>query len=139
MNFQQERAELRKFSYLLMNPVFVRLWHRARPAVVHQDKFLVMWRPTPQIIYSKMKKGRKEIFEKDSFLLQQRSPQLEENRHQAIQLLQHLYGSENVACVPFSKELEVSLVNSALEELDAPMRASQDVWDTLFDKELISI
>ena len=66
-----------KFSYLLMNPAFVYIWHKFRPAKIYHDKFLIMDRVPEAVVESKARVPQR--FQHDSILLKQTSEGLRNN------------------------------------------------------------
>lgn len=72
-----------KFSYLLMNPAFVYLWHKHREGI--DDRFLVCYRNKRNVWKSKMR--HREVFARDTLLLQQRPVTMNGNFDTSLKVL----------------------------------------------------
>jgi len=126
--FQQLDLQVAKFSYLLMNPAFVSIWHKFRPPQLG-DRFLVMNRNKAAVIQSKLQHLMQ--FEHDSMLLSQTCEELTQN-FIASQALLRNYEYEFRLC-PFPQCVtEPGLAIRALEELgiSKPLR---EAWDKVVD------
>ena len=119
--------EVVKFSFLLMNPAFVTIWHKFRP---EGDTFLVMNRNKGDVIRSKFRMS--EQFDHDSLLLVQGPKQLFKNYLASLFLLADLgYRSETLnfpECVT-----DLGKINTALATLDPEVQIKPDVWERVYD------
>ena len=128
-NFIKLDDKIAKFSYLLMNPVFVHIWARIRPPDFG-DKFLIMVRNATAVCASK--EAHKERFEHDSILLKQPADVLSWNCGTSIRVLRS-YGYP-VAFVSFyNLMVGTKALNDALEALEEPYRISEATWEKVID------
>lgn len=116
-----------KFSYLLMNPAFVHIWHKFRP---EGDTFLILNRDKSDVIASKVRQW--ERFKHDSALLMQTKEALDHNFLSAGLYLQKLYGT---ATLLFPRCIQSrSSVNFALDRLtNHSIQIPYDVWNAVVD------
>lgn len=119
--------QVAKFSFLLMNPVFVTIWHKFRPS---GDTFLVMFRDKQHVIDSKIRCWNR--FKHDSRLLQQAAGYLSWNYAASIRMLTRLgYGYEVLnfpKCVS-----DLGKINHALARLDPNVQINLTAWERVFD------
>ena len=121
-----------KFSYLLMNPVFMSVWHKFRPEDAYHDTFLVLKRNPAHVIRSK--KLRRERFDHDSFLLKQSWASLEQNFEMSLDALAD-YGYKFVV-TPFENIINDWRINLYLEQI-TDIRITHSTWDKIFDPDKI--
>ena len=128
--FQRLDFEVIKFSYLLMNPAFVSIWHKFRP---EGDTFLVMDRPKKQVLKSKARHWNQ--FDKDSYLLQQSARTLKDSFHRSLTLLRSLgypaYLISFPACITAGGLDEI---NKGLNYLDPNVQIQLEVWERVLDE-----
>lgn len=116
-----------KFSFLLMNPAFVSIWHKFRPK---GDTFLVMNRDKGQVWASKQR--LQEQFKHDSLLLQQSDVELFGNFDMSVYLLRMLdYQYETLFFPECVSSLEK--INDTLAKLDPSVQINPEVWERVFD------
>ncbi len=124
-----------KFSYLLMNPIFVMIWNKFRSVEKHNDTFLVLQRNLEDVISSKNR--YKERFAHDSVLLMQSAKQLEDNYDESLNLIQAM--GYNYIVIPFPEYLkwDCSTLNKQLQCLDHHVQVTQAVWKKVVDPSLV--
>jgi len=128
-NFEVLDLPVVKFSYLLMNPAFVTIWHKFRPH--SEDVFLVMNRNKEDVVRSKQRLVQR--FMHDSWLLAQSPEELEENFRISLDYLSGWYKTEVLDFPECLDHLEV--VNRRLDALGLfELLISQDVWNSVVDK-----
>lgn len=115
-----------KFSYLLMNPAFVMMWHKFRPPA-SGDAFLVLDRFKGDVIDSK--EARAHRFDHDSILLKQDEDALRWN-FQASLFLLYRYGYPHKQ-VYFPEEMDY--LPSRISSISAKVRLDVEVWKNLYD------
>jgi len=119
--------QVTKFSFLLMNPTFVAIWHKFRP---EGDTFLVMNRNKQHVIESKRRMQKQ--FQHDSLLLKQMPAGLRENFYDSVRALNCLgyrYQWLNFPqCVS-----DLGKINEALTALDPDVQIKPEVWESVFD------
>ena len=131
-NFAEMGYEVVKFSYLLMNPVFVHIWFKFRK----NDSFLVMERPKHLVIRSKMR--HPERFNHDSYLLKQTALQLRMNYAQSREVLSGY--TSRIRPLRFPQCLHsMGLVNLRLEQLDPNVQIDSEVWKRIIDLDKVHI
>jgi len=128
-HFASMEDKIVKFSYLLMNPVFVHLWHRIRPPEVG-DKFLIMMRDAEAVCRSK--EAHIKRFNHDSLLLQQPSNILRWNLNTSIRVLQQ-YAYPTAYLSFYDLTIQLEGLNKCLEKLDVPYRVSDETWKEVID------
>lgn len=115
-----------KFSYLLMNPAFVYIWHKFRP---EGDVFLVMNRNKTDVVKSKLRLP--ERFEHDSDLLTQGPRGLAENFRMSLGILCGFY---DIATLQFPACISsLGATNNVLRLLDPSVQIEPEVWVRLVD------
>lgn len=82
--FEDMDLEATKFSYLLMNPVFVNVWNKFRGH--SKDQFLICYRPPRGVCKSKQR--HPDQFDSDSVLLQQTPEALQWNFQASVRQLE---------------------------------------------------
>ncbi len=124
-----------KFSYLLMNPIFVMIWNKFRPVEKHNDTFLVLQRPPEDVISSKNR--YRERFAHDSVLLTQNAWQLEDNYDNSLDLIQAM--GYNYVVIHFPKFLKwnCSKLNEHLRRLDPKVQITPTIWKEVVDPSLV--
>ena len=122
-----------KFSYLCMNPAFVSIWLKFRPAEAYHDKFLILHRNPFHVIRSKKIKGHK--FDNDSLLIQQSAAALENNFATSVQMIQN-GGYENTI-IPFDKLITDFVINNYLAALDVDIRILRTTWEEIYDSDKV--
>lgn len=127
--------KITKFSYLLMNPIFVMIWNKFRPVETHNDTFLVLQRNLGDVISSKNR--HRERFSHDSVLLMQSVEQLWDNYDESLNLIR-TYGYSYLV-IPFPELLgwDCSKLNQSLQHLDAGVQVTQAVWEKVVDPSLV--
>lgn len=115
-----------KFSYLLMNPAFVFIWHKFRP---EGDTFLVMDRNKEDVVKSKTRILSRFIH--DSILLIQDPMQLEDNYWHSLEILKTYYEVRTLQFPQFLYRPQV--VNRQLAELDPRVQITEEVWNRVYD------
>lgn len=117
-----------KYSYLLMNPAFVTIWHKFRAD--QEDVFLVMNRNKEDVIRSKRRMSIR--FQHDSWLLQQTPDALTDNFVIGLGYLESFY---KTAVLNFPEYLEsLPKVNAALYRLNPKMQIPERIWNLVVDK-----
>ena len=124
----QYNPQVIKFSYLLMNPAFVTIWHRYRP---HNDTFLVMSRSKEHVMRSKMRVP--DRFEHDSLLLMQDIATMNWNFRTSSQLLPALGYQARVLPFPACLHWPVSDINERLAYLDPSVQIWPKAWARVVD------
>lgn len=126
--FSDYNPQVIKFSYLLMNPAFVTIWHRYRP---HNDTFLVMSRQKEHVIQSKMRVASR--FKHDSILLQQTPEALKWNFHTSLVLLSKLGYKGRVLPFPDCLHWPLFEINNRLALLDPSVQIDPKAWTNVVD------
>lgn len=116
-----------KFCYLLMNPVFVSIWHKFRP---EGDTFLVMSRNKQHVIDSKHRLWKR--FKHDSLLLVQGALTLVGNFDSSIYLLRTLGYKYEMLFFPECVS-DLGKINRALARLDPNVQIKSEVWARIVD------
>lgn len=134
-NFTTFRRKAIKFSYLMMNPVFVTIWHKFRSHRKELDKFLVLHRTSEEVVQSKWRKH--ERFKHDSLLLDQDAITLKWSFNCSLSLLRQWY---LVEIVHFPSDFtDLILLNEALARLDPEVQINPRVWKELYDPSKIHV
>jgi len=116
-----------KFAYLMMNPAFITIWHKFRPA---GDTFLILNRDKGQVYKSKQVSW--DWFQHDSPLLLQEPREMEYSFNACLGLLNQ-YGYNHIM-LEFPRYIQDrAVVNWALAYLDTGIQISEDVWDSTID------
>lgn len=118
-----------KFSYLLMNPTLVRIWHKFRPPEMG-DVFLVMDRNKGDVVASKRRHSRR--FAHDSAPLSQGPNELYRNFTKSLVLLGGRYPFE-VLQFPQCVGYPVQRINKILAKLDPSVQIDEGVWEQVAD------
>lgn len=120
-----------KFSFLLMNPAFVHIWHNFRP---EGDKFLIMRRNFKHVCESKQRLWHR--FQHDSHLLKQPPGMLECNVAESMAALYHY--DYDTAILDFPRcimdgDRSWAEVNMVLSVLEPSLRFTKGAWDETID------
>lgn len=126
--FSNYNPQVIKFSYLLMNPAFVTIWHKFR---AQQDTFLVMSRHKEHVIKSKLRLPSR--FKHDSPLLTQTPEALMWNFHTSLVLLDRLGYKGRLLPFPDCLHWRVSDINRRLTYLDPSVQIWPKVWKEVVD------
>lgn len=126
--FHEINLQVVKWSYLLMNPAFVTIWHKFRP---RGDTFLVMDRSKRKVLASKFRVWHR--FRNDSVLLTQNSSKLQGNFESGLELLARLGYRHAVVRFPACLE-NLDQLNKQLAGLDPKVQITSDAWNKVVDK-----
>lgn len=119
--------EVVKYCYLLMNPVFVTMWHKFRP---EGDTFLIMNRHKAQVCASKRRMW--ERFKHDSRLLKQSAYYMIGNFNSSVKILSEL--GYRYKMLQFPKRIsDLATINEALARLDPNVQIKPKVWERVYD------
>lgn len=126
-DFAQMEYKAIKWSFLLMNPVFVHIWYKFRG---NKDQLLICVRDPREIVGSKA--ARWDVFGNDSRLLDQTPGALNWNFSTSIKVATS-YGFD-MQFLGFPAFLHSrTWVNYALHQLGADFAISKEVWDATVD------
>ena len=118
-----------KFAYLLMNPVFISVWHKFRPPS-RGDSFLILNRVKDQVVKSKYASWK--WFSHDSPMLLQDAVTLEWNFRVCLGMLKdYEYPIEVLPFPGYLKNFE--FVNRILVLLDPTVQITRKAWDDTID------
>lgn len=121
-----------KFSYLMMNPVFVYIWHKFRP----NDTLLMLRRDAEAVCLSKAQHGSR--FSHDSRLLKQSESYLRYNVRMSLKVIRKLY-PHRARTLLFPEEMDLETINLDLLALDPRVQITQEAWDRVYDPSKIHI
>lgn len=132
--FEEMNLEATKFSYLLMNPVFINIWQEYRGR--NKDQFLICYRPPRDVCKSKLR--HPDQFDSDSVLLQQTPEALQWNFDASVRNLRW-YGYDfyflGYPAFLYSRQW----VNMGLGYLGFNRSISEKTWKDIVDLDKIHI
>lgn len=129
--FHELDLQVVKFSYLLMNPAFVTIWHKFCP---EGDTFLVMDRSKLNVIASKRRAWKR--FRNDSVLLTQNMLELSGNFESSCGLLVFLGYRYAIIRFPICLD-NLDHLNKQLAFLDPEVQITKEAWNNVIDRSLI--
>jgi hypothetical protein len=133
LEFAGMTKRVAKFSYLLMNPAFVYIWAKYRPANVYNDKFLVMERRPEDVVRSKLRLGQR--FSHDSLLLQQDWQTLADNFFMSKAILEDKgYEFSSIFFNSLFTPIGHNVLQSALEKMSG-FKIDKDIFDRVLTPE----
>ena len=144
---EQERSriprfdfEVQKFSFLMMNPKFINIWHALRGT---QDKLLILMREAESVYESKRSsQDRKARFNGDSGLLHQSPSEIKQNWYDSFCRILDLGFQYRILKFPnfLDKGNEVqALLRCWGNLIEVPDPGSLELWNSLVDKGKITV